>query len=247
MKKILILSLTFCASAFGDLLGFGAGGGVWLATPDGKAEYKKSGVGDRFDLDKTGLDGTANGYLWAYFEHEVPILPNFIIDGTAFSAEGEKNIAISFGGASFNGKTETKLTANQIDFVGYYVLPIPAIDVRVGLGAESIDGALELSGQGQSKKADLSVVLPILYGGVRFDLPELPIGIEADVKYIAYDKSHISDIRGKIDWTFADFALKGAIEVGYRSRSIVFKDLSGTDGEVDLTISGAFAGLSLRF
>ncbi|MDR2151275.1 MAG: TIGR04219 family outer membrane beta-barrel protein [Helicobacteraceae bacterium] len=243
MKKFLILSLSLCASAFGDLLGFGAGGGAWQADTSGKAKYD----GDRFDVEKTGLDKTTNGYLWAYIEHEIPILPNLRIDSAAFSADGNKNINVNFGKTNFNGKTKTDLQMNQIDLVGYYILPIPAIDIRLGLGAEIIDGSLKLSGQGKSKDADLSFALPIVYGGVRFDLPSLPIGLEADVKYVSYDKSRIGDARAKIDWTFVDSVVKAAIELGYRSRSIVIKDLSGVDAEIDITIDGPFAGASIRF
>ena len=247
MKKFLIFSAFLCASAFGDLLGFGAGGGVWQADPSGKAEYKKSGFGDRFDVKKVGLDKTTNGYLWAYVEHEVPILPNFRIDGAAFSADGTKSVELDFGGTHFSGETKTELPMNQVDIIGYYMLPIPAIDIRLGLGAETIDGSLKLSGGGRSAKADLAFALPIAYGGVRFELPSIPVGIEADLKYIAYDKSRVSDARAKIDWAFIDSIVSAAIEIGYRSRSIAIEDLSGTDGEVDVTIDGVFAGASVRF
>ncbi|MDR1451709.1 MAG: TIGR04219 family outer membrane beta-barrel protein [Helicobacteraceae bacterium] len=247
MKKILILSLALCASAVADLFEFGAGAGVWRAETSGTAEYKKSGIGAKFDAKDTGLDTTTNGYLWAYIEHEIPILPNFRIDGAPFSSDGTKNISVAFGGTVFNGRTKTDLTMDQIDFIGYYILPIPAIDIRLGLGAETIDGSLKLAGQGKSAKADLSFTLPIAYGGVRFEIPSIAVGLEADLKYVAYDKSRISDIRGKIDWTFIDAVINAALEVGYRSRSIEIEDLSGVNGEIDVTIKGPFVGVAARF
>jgi outer membrane protein len=247
MRGFLVLSLILCSSAFGDLLSFGAGGGVWQAKPSGEAEWKKSGVGDRFDVEKNGLDATTNGYVWAYLEHAIPLLPNIRIEDAFFAADGTKNANIDFGGANFNGQTKTELNMDHIDVIAYYVLPIPAIDIRLGLGAELLDGYLTLSSAGQSKKADLSKTLPIAYGGVRFEPLSLPIGFEADLKITAYDKSRISDVRGKIDWTFVDTALKAAVEIGYRARSVLLKDLSGVDGEIDVKITGAFAGVSLRF
>ncbi|MGE4294233.1 MAG: TIGR04219 family outer membrane beta-barrel protein [Campylobacterales bacterium] len=231
-------------SAQADLLGFGAGAGLWSATPSGSADY-----GQSFDIKSdTGLSSSNNGYLWAYLEHPVLFLPNIRIERTGFESDGTKATNITFGGETFNvGDTKTELTLNQIDTILYYGLPVPAIDINLGFGTKSFDGELSMTSPLTSESADLSFVLPVLYAGMRFEIPGIPVGLEADIKYIGYDESKFSDTRIKADWAFIDSGIAVAAELGYRQQALVIKDLSGADAEADITIDGLFAGLSARF
>ena len=249
MKKSLAslaLAGALAASAQADLLGFGAGAGMWSATPGGTAQYE----GDEFDLkDDTGLSKSTNAYFWAYLEHPIIMLPNIRLEHTAFSTDGTGSQAINFGGVSFPLSQKTDLTLDQLDVVFYYGLPVPLVDINLGFGAKQVDGEIAMSAASGllSEKTDLSFTLPIVYAGVRFEIPGTPVGLEADMKYIGYDKSSLSDTRIKADWTLLSAGIALAAEAGYRKQAIVIEDISGVDAEADITIDGLFAGLSLRF
>lgn len=247
MKKNL-LSLAaagvLTVSAQADLLGFGAGAGLWSATPSGSADY-----GQSFDIKKdTGLSASSSTYLWAYLEHPVVFLPNIRLERTAFQSDGSKSTDITFGGQTFNvGNTKTDLTLNQLDTILYYGLPVPMIDINLGLGAKTVDGGLSMKSALASESTDLDFTLPVAYLGVRFEIPGTPVGLEADMKYIGYDKSKFSDTRLKADWALLKAGVALAAEVGYRKQELILKDLSGVDAEADITIDGFFGGLAVRF
>lgn len=248
MKKSvagLALAGLMAASAQADLLGFGAGAGIWLATPTGTAQYE----GDEFDIkDDTGLSASTNGYVWAYLEHPIIILPNIRLEHTGFSTDGTETTGIDFGGHTFNvGETTTELTLDQLDVILYYGLPVPLVDINLGLGVKMVDGSLSMKSLLASEETDLAFTLPIAYGAFRFEIPGTPVGLEADIKYIGYDKSKFSDTRFKADWTLISVGLALAVEAGYRSQQIVIEDIDGVDAEADIKIAGPFAGLNLTF
>lgn len=226
-----------------DVLGFGAGVGSFMGKISGEAQYE----GDRFKAKDAGLDKSNNIYAWAYLEHFVPILPNLRVDLNKFSEKGDAQIPLKFGGQDFAANAATDLKADTLAITAYYNLPIPLVDLRLGLSALNLDAKLKVAGAGAEKSASGSGVLPTLYLGARFDIPAAPIGLEADAKYVSYDGSRAADYRVKADLTL-EFLLKFAVEVGYRQQEIVVKDkMSGFDGELDIKIAGAFAGVSARF
>ena len=246
--KQLAVAAALCGSLFAADFSAAAGAGVWNAEPSGKAQYK----GDRFDVsDDTGLEGSNNFYVWGALEHPLPLLPNVRIERNAFSSSGSKTTSFEFDRTVFTGNIDTDFDLDQLAIIGYYILPIPVVDIRLGLGADTIDGKIAVSGSvggiGQSRSTNLSVTLPIVYAGVRYDFGTLPIGIETDIKYIGYGDSSLSDYSIKIDWTFLSFGVDLAVEAGYRAWSLVIDDLSGTDAETDISVAGAFAGLSVVF
>lgn len=242
----LLAGLATLANA--DLLEFGVGAGVWNAKPSGEAEYKKSGVGDRFDIkDDTGLSSATKPYVWAFLKHPIPLVPNVKLEHSSFASDATKDTNIEFGGHTFSTSTKTELSLSQLDAILYYTLPIPLVDIDLGIGAKAVSGDISMSSAGVSEKADLGVVLPIAYGAVRFDIPATSAGVEADIKYIGYDKSHFSDLRFKADYKIIDSVIKLGIEAGYRAQNIVIKDISGVDAEVDIKIAGIFGGVFARF
>jgi outer membrane protein len=100
---------------------------------------------------------------------------------------------------------------------------------------------------GQNYSDSQTIVVPLGYLRARVEIPSTDIGIEADVKYITYDGSTISDIRAKVDYTFSSVpVVQPAIEVGYRVQKL---DLLSDDKKsaANVDFSGIYAGLMLRF
>ncbi|MEA1983097.1 MAG: hypothetical protein U9N39_06095, partial [Campylobacterota bacterium] len=92
-----------------------------------------------------------------------------------------------------------------------------------------------------------AMVLPLGYLRGRVQIPVTKIGIEADVKYISYGNSTVSEFRAKVDYTLGFIpVIQPGIEIGYRMQSIdVQSDNEKTKLKMDY--SGVYAGLMLRF
>lgn len=248
MKKfsISLAAVIACANiANADILAFGAGAGVWSATPSGDANYKNA---PKFDIkDDTGLSSATKPYLWAFLEHPIPVLPNVRVDYSSYESDGTKDTNIDFAGHNFTSATKTELTIKELDTTLYYTLPVPFVDLDLGFGAKNISGDLMLSSSGVSKKEDLSVTLPYGYLGAKFDIPNTSVGLSADLKYISYKKSSLSDMRFAVNYKAVDSVVKLGVEAGYRAKTVVIEDISSVDAEVDIKIAGFFGGVFARF
>lgn len=248
MKRYLSLvaaTLIVASGLKADLLAFGAGVGVWSASPSGDLNYKNA---NKFDIKgDTGLSSATKPYVWAFVEHPVIFLPNVKLDYSSYKDSATKNTNISFAGETFTTSTKTQLTLNELDTTLYYSLPIPLIDIDLGFGAKSVGGDLTLSDSTKSKKEKLNVLLPYGYLGVRFDIPATSVGLSGDVKYIGFKKSSLSDMKFAVDYGFIDSVVKLGVEAGYRTKRIVLDDIGSLDVETDMKISGAFGGVFARF
>lgn len=225
MKKLpLALSALLLTpiAAQADLLGAGIGAGMWQATPSGTAAL--SGV-TFFDADNN-LKTSSNNYAWAYINHPIPLLPNAMIEQKAFSSE----------------KSTDKLTLDQLDATLYWGLPIPMVDINFGLTFKQVSG--EVVGGATSEKID--AIIPMGYLAVHLPIPATDITLSADMKTIGYDNSSISDSSVKVRWDLIGLGVKLGVEAGYRMQSLTIDGL-GVDVKTDITIDGAFAGVTVVF
>ena len=90
----------------------------------------------------------------------------------------------------------------------------------------------------------------------RVEAPFAPLGLESDIKYITDGESTIYDVRIKIDYTFKmNAALQPGIELGYRiqqfkvdgEESNFLGDVFSGKSDTDVTFSGLYGGLTLKF
>ena len=249
MKKYLAtaaLAASIATGAQAELLGFGAGAGIWSADPSGKAEYK----GSEFDLSSdAGLSSENSTYLWAYLNHPIPAIPNVRIERTGLSFDGKAKQPITFGGVSFGSvDTATTMDLTQTDVLLYWGVPfLPLLSVDFGFGAKLFDGELAMSTAGQSEKTDLDFALPVGYLALGLPIPGTGVRVGADTKMISYSGSGFSDSRLSVSWVPVSLVVDLAIEAGYRTQKLKIDDLSGVDAEADITMSGLFMGAALRF
>ena len=250
MKKhalVLATLLTTAPLAQADTVGVGFGTGIWSATPSGTAQLGSNGT--NFDLAKdTGLKSNNNAYVWAYFNHPIPLLPNIMLESTNVTHSGTKNTSIKFGGTTFNGQTKTELDLSQVDLVAYWGLPIPMVDINFGVALKQLNGELTLSGGGNSepKTTDINATIPMGYLGAHFTIPTTDLTLSADSKMISFDGSSLSDTRFKARYNITNFGLKLGVEAGYRTQSLKIDGLS-VDAQTDIKIDGLFAGVTLVF
>jgi outer membrane protein len=216
MNKVLTtLCLSASIASASMILGFGVEADYFAPKAKGQFDYEGT---------KTTFDGQDDsGYtLSAYFEHPVPIIPNFKLDYTPE--------------ISFMGTNEVQFT--QTDITAYYEILDNIVDLDVGITAKLLDGNIKSTALGNQ---DASLVLPMGYIGASLSIPVVPIRIDGDVKYISYGDNTVSDMKIKAVWK----VLMGLeVTAGYRYESLKV-DQSGIDS--DLTISGPFAGVGYSF
>lgn len=243
-KNIVLLSLcaTFALSASADTVGFEVGAAYWGAKTSGDFSYK----GDTIDLEKDlGYGDKNTNFIWASFEHPVPIIPNLKIQHTSFDESQSTNTNKVFDGKTYSGVVNSNLKLNQTDFILYYELLDNWVNLDFGINGKYIDGSVSASdnsGTTSASTKDLSYVIPIVYAKAKFDLPLSGLSVETDVSYITYADSDFYDVKGGILYE-TSFGLGGT--VGYRAEKIKLDDVS--DAYSDIEIKGAYAGLYYHF
>jgi len=243
MKKLSygLIALLAAGSAQAELLGGGVGGGIWNSGPTGSV----TSSGSTFNLEKdAGLSSKNNNYLWAYFNHPIPLVPNFRAEFTSTSTSGTGSSNIDFLGNSYTGKTQTNLDLDQTDFLLYWGLPLPFVSFNYGFGAKDFKGELSVTSSNNTtpSKSNLNATLPVGYLGADFSLPMLPLTLSANTKTLG---SRFNDTTFKARYDIIGFGLKLGAEAGYRTINLDSSDLSNLN--VDLSYGGVFAGVTLVF
>lgn len=259
MKKMLttlsaITLLTTALSA--DFLRVEAGLGMWNQTNVGFVE-----VNDEED-DTSGKDTSdektiGNVYLWAFIKHPVPIVPNVRLEYSKVESEGHgegKFKGVDASAAS--GNLPTNLEMTQIEVIPYYNVLDNTFWATLDLGIAvkfidysangSISGSSALNTGIEVYNESDSFIAPLPYLRVRGEIPLTDVGLEAIVKYGAYDGNTFSDINIKVDYNFDSIMLQPGIEIGYRQ---IIMDAKTDDNSVviDLDFSGIYVGATVRF
>ncbi len=247
MKKILLsatVALTLVTSLNADFIGAEVGYAAWSSGLTGNIQ---KGVGSLdFEKDLGYGSNDTNGFMWAYIDHPLPLLPNLKIQKTNFSdsASGTINANVTFSGKSFSvsDSATSTITLDQVDIIPYWRILDNWVNFDIGLNIKAIDGNVKIDTSTQHANEDFSVILPMLYTKARFDLPFSGLSVEADLSYVGYSGNKFSDIKAGIVYE-TPFGL-GAT-VGYRQQNITLDDIDDTYGE--LNIEGAYAGLFYHF
>lgn len=248
MKKILIASATatlLCTSTLSaDTLGAEVGYAAWNTKLTGN--IKKGTDSLDFENDLGYGNSETNGFLWAYIDHPIPILPNLKVQKTFFSNDATGNIqnATSFDGTNLTtGASSTKLTFDQIDVIPYWRILDNWVNLDIGLNFKLIDGDISITDNtNTTAQTDFTAVLPLLYTKVRIDLPFSGFSIETDASYIQYKKNKFTDIKAGLVY---ESSIGLGATIGYRKQNITLDDIDETYGDVD--IKGAYAGLFFHF
>lgn len=244
MKKLLsIAALTalMATASYADIARVEMGAGAWMQTPSGSANYNATAGGSN-TVDKTQQ---TSAYIWAFVKHPIPVLPNFRAEYTSISSTGVASG--TWGSVTATGKSS--LDMQQIDVVPYYNILDNTFWTTLDLGVDVkiVDLNFKVDGASSTYEYKKSLPIPMGYARARVQIPTTGIGVEADVKYLAYGSSTFSDTRAKIDYTFKSFPIiQPAIEVGYRTQKLKI-DASSTDIKTDIDFSGFFAGIMARF
>ena len=242
--SVLAFSAVLASISYADMTRVEMGAGAWMQTPSGTANYNAL-LGGSDTLDK---DQKLEPYVWLLIKHSIAIVPNLRLEYSTIEATG--NPVGNWGGTAFTSGAKSTLDITQYDIIPYYNLldNTAWITLDIGLDVKLIDANYEASEATLTTYSNKeNIVIPLGYLRVRVEIPRTNIGIEGDVKYVSYGSSRFSDMRAKIDYTF-DISpiVQPAIEVGYRQEEIKIDD-SSANIKTDLTFSGIYAGVMLRF
>lgn len=241
MKKYALALSVILAStqAQADVLGAGLGTGIWTSGPVGTVTTNNN----EFDVKKdTGLSSSNNNYVWAYFNHPLPVIPNIRLESTQVSSSGRGSQSVTFQGQVFAANNQTDLNLNQVDVLLYWGIPLPIVNINYGFGAKQFTGDLTITDGSNSETTDLDGTVPVGYLAAQVNVPALPLSFSADIKTLG-SLYNDTTLKGRYDIT--SFGLKLGIEAGYRSQKLKTDDIGDID--VDMKIDGYFAGVTLVF
>ncbi len=253
MKKILLstLMVSLCSLwLYADLFRIEGAAGAWKADPSGSMNYKNSAS---FDLQKTlSYSSETITYAWILVKHPIPALPNLRLEYNDLGYSGVSQKGYTWEGTTVGVGAKSTLSLKQYDAILYYNILDNTFwaTLDLGLDAKFIKSAFDINDPSDSYRYSASdnVVLPMLYGRLRAELPLTDIGVEADVKWIGYGSVDAYEIRIKADYTFDTFLIEPMIELGYRT--LVVNIDSGDydiDGSLDADFSGLYLGVGIRY
>lgn len=239
--SVLMLSTTVQA----DFFRVNIGGGAWINQLNGDISSNNTAS---FNTDDLGTSTQTKGYLWASFKHPVPLVPNFRLEYMNIGFNGNATQNFDFKGNTYGVNTNSSIGLTQYDAIAYYNLLDNAFwaTLDLGIDVKAIEFDFNAISPGAANILESeSVFLPMLYGRVRAELPTTDIGLEANIKYTAYNGDSLIDYSLKVDYTLAELLpVDLVLEVGYRKQQF---EVTGGGYSVDLSIDGVFTGLAIKF
>lgn len=225
-------------------------GGVYLGADlhfaDAKGGFGQTGNQQDFDFDDKNLSS-----FYIKVEHPVPLLPNIKLQRNSLSSNGNTtlNRTFVFDSQIFAVGTDVAqdVDLSNIDATFYYeILDNDLVSLDLGVTAKYIDGDITVATQGQSATQDLSAVIPMGYLYGSFGLLGTGTKVFAEVNYVSYDGSSLSDMQFGIAYELIDtLAVDLALKAGVKKTKLELDDIDNVDA--DLTFDGAFISAELHF
>jgi len=231
MPIVLALSI-FSGAANADALGLFVGGGIWNNDPSGTFGTVGDDVIDvESDLNFGGQQDT---YMWAAFEHFVPLIPNIRVEAASMGSDGTAS-GLNFNGVSLSGPASVSL--DTTDAILYYRLLDNWVNFDFGLNLRKLNGDFVIA----SEKVSISESIPMLYVAAQFDLPFSGFSVGGDINMVSYSGNEYRDLRLR---ALYEIGVVG-FEAGLRTTTIVLDDVGGVSA--DLQFSGVMLGAFLHF
>lgn len=241
MKKTLVsmvaaLSL-ISGTAQADFLGLYVGTGMWKHDPSG--DFSSTNVSDSLiDLENDlGMSSENEAYMYAAFEHPIPLVPNVRIETTALTHDGTAG-SVTFNGATVSGASTVSL--DSMDTILYWRILDNWVNVDLGITLRKFDGEFTIGGV-TGESLTISESIPMVYAAAQFDLPFTGLSVGADYNHTGLDHNSLDDIRIRLLYEMGMIGFEG----GIRTTSIKLDDVDGVNA--DMEFDGLFLGVFLHF
>jgi len=220
-------------NANADALGFFIGGGAW--DHDASGTFGTTGD-DILDVEADLNYGSEqDAYVWAAFEHFVPLIPNIRVEAATLEHTGNAT------NVDFNGQPllsgNSSLSLDTTDAILYYRLLDNWVNFDFGLNIRTIDGKFNIADQPVS----ISESIPMLYLSAQFELPLSGFSVGGDVNVIDYDGSKIQEVRLRAMYEMGIIGF----EAGLKTTSIEFDNVDSITA--DMEFQGLMLGAFLHF
>ncbi|MDH5181489.1 MAG: TIGR04219 family outer membrane beta-barrel protein [Gammaproteobacteria bacterium] len=234
----------FAQTASADFIGIKVGGGIWDHDVSGTVRYiDLVNVDLKNDLKLADEQDT---FVYAVFEHPVPLIPNVKVSksGLSTSGSGVVSTPFSYGGTTYNvsESISSKLVLDHQDVTAYFQILDNIVSLDIGITAKMLDGYVSITRSGVTSRNVISGTIPMIYGAVGVTIPLSGIYVGVEGSSLNIGDNEISDITAKVVYKSA---LPFGIEGGIRDVSI---KLDGLDAvTASMTFSGPFINLFLHF
>ena len=194
--------------------------------------------------------GTAQ-YVWAEFQHFLPIIPHFRMEYEQMPFQGTPTIAIPtpLGTYTFTGTAEMNL--ENLDLILFYDMGLfdDMVDFNYGLGAKIILGDITGTVAGQTEVIPLAGAALYAYINARVEIL-LGLNLELEYKWFPDGISPdlvFSEYIAKVDYTF-DFIplLEFGVEGGVRAMDLLINSTANSL-YTEQAFSGVFFGAFAKF
>lgn len=222
-SAVLALCMGVSVASAATILGLGVEADYYTPAASGDFSYADNGTTTQTHFNE---DTESTYQVGVYFEHPVPLIPNFRLDLTPEA---------SFTGT--DGALINKVSINQTDITPYYEVLDNVIDLDIGVTFKVLDIKVE-----GTVNQNLTQTIPMGYLGAGVDIPGTGLRIAGDVKYIGYKGDSFTDARIK---AVLDFPAGLQAQAGYRYESLKISD--HYDVNADVKFEGPFIGLGYTF
>lgn len=223
-SALLTLCIGVSAASASMILGLGVEADYYVPAASGDFSYTENGVTTYTSFNE---ESESTYQVGVYFEHPVPVIPNFRLDMTPEA---------SFSGSDgFFGTN--KVSVSQTDITPYYEILDNIVDLDIGVTFKVLDIKVE-----GTINQDLTQTIPMGYLAAGVDIPGTGLRIAGDVKYIGYKGDSFTDARIK---AVIDLPAGLQAQAGYRHESLKISD--HYDINADVKFEGPFVGLGYTF
>jgi len=238
-----LVAMTPVAAQADLLFTVGAKANSWTAEPSGELDEGVSADGENNGL---GLDSNSGTNITLFFEHPVPVVPNLRLRQTSLKMDGSGFLTADFNGIGYAEQVESDLDLSHTDATLYWGLPLPVpyVDINLGLTARMFGGDVIVEGQttGRREEVELDFTLPMGFVEAQVGTP-FGIYAAAEINAIGYDGNSLTDTVLTLGYDLPVPVVDLGLEVGHRALSMkTNKDT--TDIETDFDVSGIFYGAS---
>jgi len=238
-----LVAMTPVAAQADLLFTVGAKANSWTAEPSGELDEGVSADGENNGL---GLDSNSGTNVTLFFEHPVPVVPNVRLRQTSLEMDGSGFLTADFNGIGYAEQVDSDLDLSHTDATLYWGLPLPVpyVDINLGLTARMFGGEAIVEGQttGRREEVELDFTLPMGFVEAQVGTP-FGIYAAAEINAIGYDGNSLTDTVLTLGYDLPVPMVDLGLEVGHRALSMkTNKDT--TDIETDFDVSGIFYGAS---
>jgi outer membrane protein len=216
------------------LIDLEVGARYWQADPSGEVAYE----GDKFEV-ADDLDFEDEGSPNLYARAALPFI-TLDAEYTSLAYEGKVQRSLQWGGQTAQLNGDSSFDAKILHGGAMFNVPLPVIDIGLGLGATNFDAEAELDTDAGTERGSADVTLPVAKGELRVNFPVIPLNASVRANGIGYDGDSYRDVTAELGYEIGLLQIRA----GYREIVVDYED---DDFTWDTKFSGPFAGLHLAF